>query len=156
MKREFPNSPIVAVGGVVFKNNKILLAKRKNPPDKDMWSIPGGAVEIGETLQEAIQREIAEECRIKVNSGRIISIIDKIYYKHMNILYHYEIIDFEFKDFTGIPHPASDASDVKFFTLSEILNNNSVVLSVKELVRKVYINTPAKRLPLYFTYKTKE
>ncbi len=54
MKREFPHNPIVAVGGVVLKNEKVLLVKRQNPPDKSMWSISGGAVELGETLSEAV------------------------------------------------------------------------------------------------------
>lgn len=156
MKREFPNSPIVAVGGIVLKNNKILLTKRKNPPDKGMWSIPGGAVELGETLSEAVQREIREECGIKVYNGEIIAIIDKIYSTESGILYHYEIIDFEFKDFIGTPHSGSDALDAKFFTFSEVLNCKIVATSVKELVGKTYINTPVKKLPLYFTYKTKE
>lgn len=156
MKREFPHNPIVAVGGIVLKNKEILLVKRQNPPDKEMWSIPGGAVELGETLSEAVQREIREECGIKVYNGEIIAIIDKIYSTESGILYHYEIIDFEFKDFIGTPHSGSDALDANFFTLSKILNSNSVALSVKELVKKVYINTPAKKSPLYLTYKTKE
>lgn len=156
MKREFPYNPIVAVGGIVLKSGKILLVKRQNPPDKDMWSIPGGAVELGETLSEAVQREIKEECGIKVDNGQIIAVIDKIYYAESGILYHYEIVDFEFKDFIGNPHPGSDALDTRFFTFSEVLNCKTVATSVKELVGKVYINASVKKPPLYLTYKTKE
>ncbi len=156
MKREFPNNPIVAVGGIILKNEKILLIKRQNPPDKDMWGIPGGAVELGETILEAIQREIKEECGIKVNNGQIVAIIDKIYFKKSSVLYHYEIIDFEFKDFIGTLHSASEALDIRFFTLREIQNCETVAKSVKELIEKNYINTTIKKLPLYLTYKTKE
>ena len=156
MKREFPHNPIVAVGGIVLKNKKILLVKRQNPPDKNMWSIPGGAVELGETLSEAVQREIREECGIKVDNGQVIAVIDKIYYAESGILYHYEIVDFEFKDFIGNPRPGSDALDIRFFTFSEVLNCKTVATSVKELVKKVYINASVKKPPLYLTYKAKE
>ncbi len=156
MKREFPHNPIVAAGGVVLKNEKVLLVKRQNPPDKSMWSIPGGAVELGETLSEAVQREINEECGIKVDNGQIIAVIDKIYSTEPGILYHYEIIDFEFKDFIGTPYPGSDALDIRFFTFNEVINCETVAKSVKELIEKIYINPAIKKSPLYLTYKTKE
>ncbi len=153
MKREFPHNPIVAVGGVILKNEKVLLVKRQNPPDKSMWSIPGGAVELGETLSEAVQREINEECGINVDNGQIIAVIDKIYSAKSGILYHYEIVDFEFKDFIGTPYPGSDALDIRFFTFNEALNCKTVATSVKELIEKIYIHSIAKKSPLYLTYR---
>ena len=61
MKREYPESPIVGVGGIIFSNTSVLLVKRDKEPGKGLWSLPGGAVELGETLTDALAREIAEE-----------------------------------------------------------------------------------------------
>ena len=70
MRRVYPEKPLIGVGAVVFnKSNEILLVKRGNPPGEDMWSIPGGLVEVGETLEHATLRELAEETGIK---GKIV------------------------------------------------------------------------------------
>ncbi|RLE50492.1 MAG: NUDIX hydrolase, partial [Candidatus Methanomethylicota archaeon] len=62
IKREYPNQPIVGVGAVIIDDNgKILLVKRAQPPGKDLWAIPGGIVKLGETLRNAVKREIKEE-----------------------------------------------------------------------------------------------
>ena len=67
-KNEYPDNPRVAVGAIVFKNNKVLLVRRAQAPSQDLWAIPGGRVEIGETLQEAAEREIFEETGITIRA----------------------------------------------------------------------------------------
>ncbi len=140
MRRKFPDRPILAVGGIVRKENLVLLVKRKNPPDKNFWSIPGGAVEIRETVLSAIEREIKEECGITVSNGRAVAIIDKIYKKNGKIEYQYCIIDFEFAEFSGNVRPSSDALDAKFFTEEEIEKRKDVVKSVKRLFNEIKNN----------------
>jgi 8-oxo-dGTP diphosphatase len=153
LKRIFPDRPILAVGAFIFLKNKLLLVKRKYPPDKEKWSIPGGAVKIGESLIEAVQREVKEECNIAVSNGSIVEIIDKIYYtKEKKIIFHYSIIDFSFATFGGEPKAGSDAEEIKFFTLEEILNNNNVAKSIKKISQDLYKKT---KLPIYKIYKEK-
>ncbi len=150
MKRKFPDAPILAVGGIIKSGEKILLVKRKNPPDKNLWSIPGGAVELGETLSEAICREIKEECGISVNDGKIIAIIDKIYISKNLVEYHYCIVDFLFENFEGHPKQDSDALAVRFFNSDEILKRFNIAESVKQLIdQKVLQN---KKFPLYMKF----
>ena len=64
MDNSYPEMPKVAVGAVVFKNERILMVRRGQPPSEDLWAIPGGSVELGETLQEAAEREILEETKL--------------------------------------------------------------------------------------------
>ena len=63
---EYPDSPRVAVGAIVIRNNKVLLVKRKQPPDEGLWAIPGGRVKLGETLQKAAEREVKEETGLDI------------------------------------------------------------------------------------------
>ena len=72
--REYPSRPIVAVGGVVFIDDRVVLVKRRNEPLVGRWSLPGGAVEVGETLQEALRRELREELGIEVAVGPLIEL----------------------------------------------------------------------------------
>ncbi len=150
MKREFPDSPIVAVGGIIESGEKILLVKRSNPPDENLWSIPGGAVELGETLIEAIQREIKEECGISVKDGKIIAIIDKIYSQKGKIKYHYCIADFLFKNFEGNLKSGSDALAVKFFHFNEIIKRPDIAESVKYLINLKI--SQSKNFPFYIKF----
>jgi 8-oxo-dGTP diphosphatase len=155
LKREFPANPIVAASGIVIKNRKVLLVRRKNPPDKNLWSIPGGAVELGETLIEAAQREINEECGITVKNGMIAAVIDKIYFRENKVLYDYAIIDFLFNDFTGNLRHSSDALDAQFFNIAEAKNSKDVAQSVKDLLIKITENTQDK-FPIYLSYIVKD
>jgi len=77
MDREYTSQPLVGVGGIVLKGDKVLLVKRGKQPGYGKWSIPGGMVELGETLQEAIQREIREECSIEVELGDGVAFLER-------------------------------------------------------------------------------
>jgi len=120
LKRKYPNRPILAVGGIVYINGRLLLVKRKNPPDKGTWSIPGGVVKTGEALIDAVKREIKEECNIDVQNGTPLLIVDKIYRNGKEILYQYSIIDFIFNSFKGNLVPGTDALSARFLELSSI------------------------------------
>ena len=151
MKRIFPDRPILAVGALVMKKNKLLLVKRKYPPDKGKWSIPGGAVEIGESLIQAAKREVQEECNITINNGKIGALIDKIYFtKENKIIFHYSIVDFIFYRFTGNLLASSDAEAAEFFPIDIILKNNSIAGSVKNVLSILNENN---NLPIYKVYR---
>ncbi len=111
------NRPLVAVGGLVKqgKEDKFLLVRRSKPPNMDSWAIPGGKVEFGETLQEALKREIMEETGLLVEPTELLALI-----QIMKEGYHYVIMDFICDIKGGSLGASSDAKEAKFFSLSEI------------------------------------
>jgi ADP-ribose pyrophosphatase len=76
--REYPENPQVAVGAIVIKDGRVLLVKRSQPPSKGLWAIPGGRVELGETLKEAAEREIIEETGLTIRAGDPVYTFDVI------------------------------------------------------------------------------
>ncbi|MFQ5656277.1 MAG: NUDIX hydrolase [Candidatus Methylomirabilales bacterium] len=95
MSREYPPRPVVAVGAIVVKAGKVLLVRRGREPSQDLWSLPGGAVRLGEGLKEAVARELREECGIDVEVGDVVEVVDRIYKdRNGRVKYHYVIIDF--------------------------------------------------------------
>jgi ADP-ribose pyrophosphatase YjhB (NUDIX family) len=93
--REYPDRPWVAIGCIVFKGEDVLLVRRDKPPRRGQWSLPGGAQHIGETVEEAVRRELREEARIEVGPLRLAIVIDAITRDAAGRpLYHYTIIDF--------------------------------------------------------------
>lgn len=135
--------PKVAVGAVVFKDNKVLLVKRKNPPAKDTWAIPGGSVKLGETLQEAAEREIFEETGIIIKACEPIFIFDFIQKKENGeIQFHYVVIDLTADYISGEPVAGDDAADARWVSSDDMkyLNINEKTLNLlKEYCRKKLI-----------------
>lgn len=121
MKREYPDSPIVGVGAVIFDGATVLLAKRGQEPAKGTWSLPGGAVELGEKAVDALKREIREEIGIEIEVGGLVRVLDRILHdEEKKIRYHYVIVDYWAWKVSGEAKPASDTSDICFVPLEEI------------------------------------
>ena len=119
--REYPERPIIGVGGVIFSNQSVLLVKRANDPGKGQWSLPGGAVELGETLVEALCREIFEEVSIKIRIGGLVRLLDRILYDNAKrIRFHYVIADYWGYPVSGRPRAGSDTIDAKFVGIDRI------------------------------------
>lgn len=76
MPRAYPDFPRIGVGAVVVKDEQVLLIKRKSEPKAGKWTLPGGVLNLGETLQDAVQREISEECGIRIKPTRIVDVLD--------------------------------------------------------------------------------
>jgi 8-oxo-dGTP diphosphatase len=93
--RQYPERPIVGVGAVIVDDGKVVLVKRGYEPLKGQWSLPGGGVEIGETLETAVAREILEETGLHVDVGPVIEVFDRIMRdEEERVRYHYVLIDY--------------------------------------------------------------
>jgi len=134
LKREYPESPIMGVGGVIFDGESVLLAKRGQEPAKGTWSLPGGAVELGEKLIDALRREIREEIGIEIQVGGLIRVLDRIHHdEERRIRYHYVIVDYWGWKTSGEPKPDSDTSDICFVPLKEI-HKKDIHIEVQETI----------------------
>ena len=120
-KNAYPPCPLVAVGAVVFKNNCVLLVRRGQAPSEGLWAIPGGSVEIGETLQEAAEREILEETGIRIRAGKPIYTFDVIDRDaEGKIRFHYVIVDLAADYVSGQPAAGDDAAEARWVSTHEI------------------------------------
>ena len=119
IKRHDPNQPLVGVGAAVFKGGEVLLVRRGQEPAKDSWSLPGGLVELGETMEAAIHRELAEETGIAVRLLGIAAVLERIFPDpDGRIAYHYVLVDFLCDYLDGELTPGSDITAARFVPLS--------------------------------------
>jgi ADP-ribose pyrophosphatase len=128
----------VAVGAVVFKEDKVLLVLRGKPPAEKQWSIPGGCVELGETLQEAAERELTEETGIIIQAKKPIYTFDVIERDENGyIRFHYVIVDLAADYVSGELRAGDDAIDVSWVSLKD-LNNRNVSGATRKLLAQCY------------------
>ena len=121
MKREYPDRPIVGVGAVIVDAGRVLLVKRGAPPLLGEWSLPGGVVEIGETLRAAAEREALEETGLIVKAGEVLEVLDRIIPGESGrAQYHYVLIDFLCRVTGGELRVGGDAADAAWAGESEL------------------------------------
>jgi 8-oxo-dGTP diphosphatase len=119
--RAYPSHPVVGVGGVVVCDGRALIVKRAHEPRKGEWSLPGGLVELGESLTDAVRREIKEETSLDVEIGPMIETFDRVHRDDDGrIRYHFVIIDYVCWPVGGDAAPGSDAAAVAWVTETEI------------------------------------
>jgi ADP-ribose pyrophosphatase len=119
----YPDAPRVAVGAVVWHENKVLLVLRGQPPAQGLWAIPGGGVHLGETLQAAAEREIMEETGLVIKAGEIIYTFDAIVRDDAGrVQFHYVILDLQAEalDPTQPLTPGDDVRDAAWFSFDEL------------------------------------
>jgi len=104
-----PAAPVVGVGGVVVRDGRVLLIRRGKEPLYGRWVVPGGTVELGETLEQAVVREMEEETGLVVEPLEVLTVFDRIHREGGRILYHYVIVDFLCEWRSGEARAASDA-----------------------------------------------
>ncbi len=121
MNRHYPDRPLVGVGAVIFRGEEVLLVRRGQEPAKGSWSLPGGVVEVGESLEAAILREVQEETGLAVKILGITAVLERIYRDDDNkVPYHYVLIDFACEYLSGDLSPGSDVTAARFVPLNTL------------------------------------
>ena len=112
---------MVGVGAVIVDGDRVLLVRRGHAPLKGEWSLPGGAVELGETLEAALTREILEETSLHVRVEQLVDVVDRIHYTpDGRIEYHYVVVDYLCTPHSTAPASGSDADEVKWVRRDEL------------------------------------
>jgi ADP-ribose pyrophosphatase YjhB (NUDIX family) len=122
-RREYPERPVVGVGGVVIRDGRALLVRRGAEPLRGQWSIPGGTLELGETIAEGVARELREETGLDVRVLDLIEVFERIFPgpgTNSRPQYHYVILDYLCEAPEGAPRPGSDVTDVAFAAEDEL------------------------------------
>ncbi len=132
LQREFPEAPIVGVGAVVVDRGRVLLVQRGHEPSKGKWSLPGGMLELGESLADGVVREVQEETGLIVESIELIELIDRVQKEDgpegKRIRYHYVIADYLCRVVGGSLRAASDADAVRWVERAEWNSHSALVL----------------------------
>ena len=129
MAREYPDRPVVGVGGVLIEDGRTLLIKRGSEPLLGQWSIPGGTLELGESLEEGVAREMLEETGLEVRVLDMIEVFDRIFLEPEAKLvdgkprpkYHFVIVDYLCERLTGTAQAGSDVTDLVFASEAELV-----------------------------------
>ncbi len=149
--REYPERPIVGVGGVIIDNGRALLIRRGSEPLRGEWSIPGGTLELGESLQEGVARELREETGLDVRVLELIEVFDRIFpderlqasaQKHQP-RFHFVIVDYLCERISGEPCAGSDVTDVAFATEDE-LGQYHLTKTATGVLKKAFAMTLAR------------
>ncbi len=132
LQREFPDAPIIGVGAVVVDQDRVLLVQRGREPSKGRWSLPGGVLELGESLADGVVREVEEETGLKVEVEELIELIDRVQ-KHQThegerVRYHYVIADYLCRVVGGDLLAASDADAVRWVDRAEWNSHGALAL----------------------------
>lgn len=144
MRRDYPDRPLVGVGAVIVHEGRVVIVQRGTEPLKGQWSIPGGALEIGETLRQCAVREAKEETGLEIEAGEVLEVFDAIYLQpDGRIQYHYVLIDFACRLLGGELKAGGDAVDARWVT-GEQLDKHEIAETAKKVIAKVLGNQKSK------------
>ncbi len=145
MKREYPDTPLIGVGSIIIEGGRVVLVKRGHPPLLGEWSIPGGIMEVGETVRQAAAREAREETGLLVAPEELLGIYDRLLRDQQGkVQYHYLLVDFLCRRIAGDLLAASDADEVRFFTPEEV-NELPLPKDTAEVIRLGFERSKGKR-----------
>ncbi len=143
--REYPDRPYVGVGGVVIENGRVLLIRRANEPRQGEWSIPGGMVETGETLEYAVVRELQEETGLVVRPLGVVEVFERIMLDGKGrARFHFVLIDYLCERLEGKARAGSDVLDVAWVTEAQ-LADYEISEKAAEIIRKAFRQRAAQR-----------
>lgn len=128
MDREFPQTPLMGIGAVVVREGKVLLVRRGNEPLKGHWSLPGGMLELGESLMEGVTREVREETGLAIEPLELVELLDRIHRDGERVRYHYVIADYLCRVQGGELRAGSDADEVRWVERTEWNSDSALVI----------------------------
>jgi len=128
MLREYPAMPLLGVGAVVVHEGRVLLVRRGREPLKGQWSLPGGLLEVGESLVEGVIREVGEETGLQVAPIELIELLDRIHREGNRVRYHYVIADYLCRVTGGNLQAASDADEARWVERAEWNSHSALIL----------------------------
>lgn len=113
MKRRYPEQPVLGVAGIIFRDQEVFLIRRGQEPARGEWSLPGGVVEVGETVEQALRREVLEETGLEIEVMDLSAVVNRIVRDETGaVVYHYVLLDFLCQATAGEPRAGSDSSDL--------------------------------------------
>jgi len=123
MTREYPDRPLIGVGAIIVEDNRVVVVRRAHEPLKGQWSVPGGVLELGETLHSGAAREALEETGLVVEVGEVLEVFDRILRDgYGRVQFHYVLIDFLCRRVSGELRAGEDASEARWVTAEELRN----------------------------------
>ena len=138
MNRRYPERPFAGVGAIVFRGTEVLLVKRGRPPAVGKWSIPGGLVELGESLDAAVCREVLEESGLEVRTIDLVAALDRVILDpEGRIEYHYILLDFLCEMVGGQIQAGTDAEECRFVPLEE-LGLYEMTRGTEQVIRRAF------------------
>jgi 8-oxo-dGTP diphosphatase len=135
-RREYPERPLVGVGGVVIRDGRVLLIRRGGPPLEGEWSLPGGMLELSETLEEGVLRELLEETGMQVRVLGLVEVFERIIRDDSGrTKYHFVIADYLCEALSGEARAASDVTDVAWATEVELAQYSLTPTAMRIIAR---------------------
>ena len=154
MSREYPERPVVGVGGVVIDGGRALLIRRGSEPLRGEWSIPGGTLELGESLERGVARELLEETGLEVRVLELIEVFDRVYegddaaagggLEKKGPKYHFVIVDYLCEQISGTPVAGGDVTDVAWVGEDE-LEKYQLTSTATRVIRKAFSMARARK-----------
>ena len=141
-RHERPTRPILGAAAVVLHEGKVLLIRRGQPPDAGAWSIPGGGVELGESLEDALKRELREETGLEIAVGSFLEAYERVESDAEGIRFHFVILDYAATVVGGTLRPGDDAADAVFADPAD-LDRYALADSVRRVIASAMRDTPA-------------
>lgn len=136
MAREYPDHPMVGVAAVVLRGEEVLLVLRGREPARGMWGLPGGLLELGETVEAGLRREVLEECGVQVEIGPLVAVFEPVERDgEGRVRFHFVVLDYLASYVSGDVQPGDDAADARWISL-DALDRQPMLEETREVIHK--------------------